>query len=57
MFICKVICWISVVCFGPSTVNFYLFLNRLDGVKFENGKINVIEKKTGNKSKLNQKKW
>uniref|UniRef100_A0A452UV54 Inhibitor of Bruton tyrosine kinase n=1 Tax=Ursus maritimus TaxID=29073 RepID=A0A452UV54_URSMA len=30
--------------------------SRLDGVKFENGKINVIEKKTGNKSKLNQKK-
>ncbi|XP_022359722.1 inhibitor of Bruton tyrosine kinase isoform X3 [Enhydra lutris kenyoni] len=30
--------------------------SRLDGVKFENGKINVIEKKPGNKSKLNQKK-
>ncbi|XP_030171755.1 inhibitor of Bruton tyrosine kinase isoform X3 [Lynx canadensis] len=30
--------------------------SRLDGVRFENGKINVIEKKTGNKSKLNQKK-
>uniref|UniRef100_A0A452S960 Inhibitor of Bruton tyrosine kinase n=1 Tax=Ursus americanus TaxID=9643 RepID=A0A452S960_URSAM len=30
--------------------------SRYDGVKFENGKINVIEKKTGNKSKLNQKK-
>ncbi|XP_059256965.1 inhibitor of Bruton tyrosine kinase isoform X3 [Mustela nigripes] len=30
--------------------------SRLDGVKFENGKINVIEKKPGNKLKLNQKK-
>ncbi|XP_077911173.1 inhibitor of Bruton tyrosine kinase isoform X3 [Halichoerus grypus] len=30
--------------------------SRLDGVKFENGKINVIEKKPGTKSKLNQKK-
>ncbi|XP_029799496.1 inhibitor of Bruton tyrosine kinase isoform X3 [Suricata suricatta] len=30
--------------------------SRLDGVRFENGKINVIEKKTSNKSKLNQKK-
>ncbi|XP_030895380.1 inhibitor of Bruton tyrosine kinase [Leptonychotes weddellii] len=30
--------------------------SRLDGVKFENGKINVIEKKSGTKSKLNQKK-
>lgn len=30
--------------------------SRLDGVRFENGKINVIEKKTDNKSKLNQKK-
>ncbi|XP_027963891.1 inhibitor of Bruton tyrosine kinase isoform X3 [Eumetopias jubatus] len=30
--------------------------SRLDGVKFENGKINVIEKKPGIKSKLNQKK-
>ncbi|XP_077606385.1 inhibitor of Bruton tyrosine kinase isoform X3 [Crocuta crocuta] len=30
--------------------------SRLDGVRFENGKINVIEKKTSNRSKLNQKK-
>ncbi|XP_060061411.1 inhibitor of Bruton tyrosine kinase isoform X1 [Erinaceus europaeus] len=30
--------------------------SRLDGVKFENEKINVIVKKTGNKLKLNQKK-
>ncbi|XP_045861265.1 inhibitor of Bruton tyrosine kinase isoform X3 [Meles meles] len=30
--------------------------SRLDGVRFENGKINVIEKKPGNKLKLNQKK-
>ncbi|KAM6995634.1 inhibitor of Bruton tyrosine kinase [Tautogolabrus adspersus] len=29
---------------------------RLDGVKFENGKINVIKKKTGNKPKFYQKK-
>ncbi|XP_071390852.1 inhibitor of Bruton tyrosine kinase isoform X1 [Centroberyx affinis] len=29
---------------------------RLDGVKYENGKINVIHKKTGNKPKFNQKK-
>ncbi|XP_015455910.1 inhibitor of Bruton tyrosine kinase isoform X2 [Pteropus alecto] len=30
--------------------------SRLDGVRFENEKINVIDKKTGNKPKLNQKK-
>nr|XP_004660449.2 inhibitor of Bruton tyrosine kinase isoform X1 [Jaculus jaculus] len=30
--------------------------SRLDGVRFENEKINVIAKKTGNKLKLNQKK-
>uniref|UniRef100_A0A8I5NX86 Inhibitor of Bruton tyrosine kinase n=1 Tax=Papio anubis TaxID=9555 RepID=A0A8I5NX86_PAPAN len=30
--------------------------SRLDGVKFENEKINVIAKKTGNKLKLSQKK-
>eukprot|EP00064_Thunnus_orientalis_P002646 superscaffoldBa00000200_g2653 len=29
---------------------------RLDGVKYESGKINVIHKKTGNKLKFNQKK-
>ncbi|XP_037532373.1 inhibitor of Bruton tyrosine kinase [Nematolebias whitei] len=29
---------------------------RLDGVKYENGKINVIQKKTGNKPKFFQKK-
>uniref|UniRef100_A0A667XXU6 Inhibitor of Bruton tyrosine kinase n=1 Tax=Myripristis murdjan TaxID=586833 RepID=A0A667XXU6_9TELE len=29
---------------------------RLDGVKYENGKINVIHKKTGTKPKFNQKK-
>ncbi|XP_034729824.1 inhibitor of Bruton tyrosine kinase [Etheostoma cragini] len=29
---------------------------RLDGVKYENGKISVINKKTGNKPKFNQKK-
>ncbi|XP_006143411.1 LOW QUALITY PROTEIN: inhibitor of Bruton tyrosine kinase [Tupaia chinensis] len=30
--------------------------SRLDGVRFENERINVIAKKTGNKPKLNQKK-
>uniref|UniRef100_A0A8C5AV41 Inhibitor of Bruton tyrosine kinase n=1 Tax=Gadus morhua TaxID=8049 RepID=A0A8C5AV41_GADMO len=30
---------------------------RLDGVKYENGRINVVHKKTGNKLKFNQKKW
>ena len=30
---------------------------RLDGVKYENGKINVVHKKTGNKPKFNQRKW
>uniref|UniRef100_A0A8C5C5Q9 Inhibitor of Bruton tyrosine kinase n=1 Tax=Gadus morhua TaxID=8049 RepID=A0A8C5C5Q9_GADMO len=36
-----------------------LFLHgscRLDGVKYENGRINVVHKKTGNKLKFNQKK-
>lgn len=32
-------------------------MTRLDGVKFENGKISVAQKKTGNKLRLNQKKW
>ncbi|XP_058422696.1 inhibitor of Bruton tyrosine kinase isoform X5 [Diceros bicornis minor] len=30
--------------------------SRLDGVRFENEKINIIDKKSGNKPKLNQKK-
>jgi len=34
-----------------------LFLDRLDGVKYESGKINVINKKTGHKPKFYQKKW
>ncbi|XP_076827712.1 inhibitor of Bruton tyrosine kinase [Brachyhypopomus gauderio] len=29
---------------------------RLDGVKYENGKINVVQKKTGSKPRFNQKK-
>ncbi|MBZ3883895.1 Inhibitor of Bruton tyrosine kinase [Sciurus carolinensis] len=37
--------------FGLSNLS-----SRLDGVRFENEKINVIAKKTGNKLKLNQKK-
>lgn len=37
--------------FGFSTLS-----SRLDGVRFENEKINVIDKKTGNKPKLNQEK-
>ncbi|XP_028903554.1 inhibitor of Bruton tyrosine kinase [Ornithorhynchus anatinus] len=37
--------------FGFSNLN-----GRLDGVKFENEKINVISRKTGNKLKLNPKK-
>lgn len=37
--------------FGFSTLS-----SRLDGVRFENEKINVIDKKTGNKPKLNQGK-
>uniref|UniRef100_A0A8C4E2S7 Inhibitor of Bruton agammaglobulinemia tyrosine kinase n=1 Tax=Dicentrarchus labrax TaxID=13489 RepID=A0A8C4E2S7_DICLA len=36
--------------------NLSLFLDRLDGVKYESGKINVINKKTGNKPKFYQKK-
>lgn len=38
-------------------IHFFLFLHRLDGVKYENGKINVTNKKTGNKPKFYQKKW
>lgn len=34
-----------------------LFCGRLDGVKYENGKINVVNRKSGNKPKFNQKKW
>ncbi|KAG7250843.1 hypothetical protein CRUP_015101, partial [Coryphaenoides rupestris] len=30
---------------------------RLDGVKYENGRINAVNKKTGNKPKFSQKKW
>ncbi|XP_075270574.1 inhibitor of Bruton tyrosine kinase isoform X2 [Opisthocomus hoazin] len=37
--------------FGLSNLS-----GRLDGVKLENGKINVVNKKNGNKPKLNQKK-
>lgn len=37
--------------------NFTLFFGRLDGVKYENGKINVVNRKTGNKPKFSQKKW
>ncbi|XP_045699381.1 inhibitor of Bruton tyrosine kinase [Phyllostomus hastatus] len=37
--------------FGFSTLS-----SRLDGVRFENEKINIIDKKTGNKPKLNQGK-
>ena len=29
----------------------------LDGVKYEHGKINVVNKKTGSKPKFYQKKW
>ncbi|NXW02092.1 IBTK kinase, partial [Fregetta grallaria] len=37
--------------FGLSNLS-----GRLDGVRLENGKINVVNKKNGNKPKLNQKK-
>nr|XP_006115955.1 inhibitor of Bruton tyrosine kinase isoform X1 [Pelodiscus sinensis] len=37
--------------FGLSNLS-----ERLDGVKLENGKINVVNKKNGNKPKLNQRK-
>lgn len=37
--------------FGLSNLS-----SRLDGVRYENEKINVIAKKTGNKLKLSQKK-
>uniref|UniRef100_A0A2K5JLI8 BTB domain-containing protein n=1 Tax=Colobus angolensis palliatus TaxID=336983 RepID=A0A2K5JLI8_COLAP len=44
----------------PSGCNFAILQSdpktRLDGVRFENEKINVIAKKTGNKLKLSQKK-
>lgn len=32
-------------------------IGRLDGVKFDCGKISVINSKTGNKHKFYQKKW
>lgn len=49
------------VCFGRgiyiyTNCQFLSILHRLDGVRFENEKINVIDKRTGNKPKLNQKK-
>lgn len=34
-----------------------LFFGRLDGVKYENGKINVVNRKSGSKPKFYQKKW
>lgn len=34
-----------------------LMICRLDGVRLENGKINVVNRKNGNKLKFNQKKW
>lgn len=37
--------------------NHTLFLGRLDGVKYENGKINVVNRKSGSKPKFYQKKW
>uniref|UniRef100_A0A8C9MMW7 Inhibitor of Bruton tyrosine kinase n=1 Tax=Serinus canaria TaxID=9135 RepID=A0A8C9MMW7_SERCA len=44
----------------PSGSNFAVLQSdpktRLDGVSLENGKINVVNKKNGNKPKLNQKK-
>ncbi|XP_058422699.1 inhibitor of Bruton tyrosine kinase isoform X8 [Diceros bicornis minor] len=44
----------------PSGCNFAILQSdpktRLDGVRFENEKINIIDKKSGNKPKLNQKK-
>uniref|UniRef100_A0A8C3U0G5 Inhibitor of Bruton tyrosine kinase n=1 Tax=Catharus ustulatus TaxID=91951 RepID=A0A8C3U0G5_CATUS len=44
----------------PSGCNFAVLQSdpktRLDGVRLENGKINVVNKKNGNKPKLNQKK-
>uniref|UniRef100_H0WAX0 Inhibitor of Bruton tyrosine kinase n=1 Tax=Cavia porcellus TaxID=10141 RepID=H0WAX0_CAVPO len=41
---------ISAIC------SFLSFLDRLDGVRFENEKINVVARKTGSKLKLSQKK-
>lgn len=38
-------------------VNHALLLCRLDGVKYENGKINVVNRKSGTKPKFYQKKW
>lgn len=35
---------------------FFLLMPRLDGVKYENGKINVVQKKTSNKPRFYQKK-
>lgn len=44
--------------FKLSYSNSSLFFSfRLDGVKYENGKIVVTHKKTGNKPKFSQKKW
>uniref|UniRef100_A0A8C3KCX4 Inhibitor of Bruton tyrosine kinase n=1 Tax=Calidris pygmaea TaxID=425635 RepID=A0A8C3KCX4_9CHAR len=44
----------------PNGCNFAVLQSdpktRLDGVRLENGKINVVNKKNGNKPKLNQKK-
>lgn len=34
-----------------------LFFGRLDGVKYENGKISVANRKSGSKPKFYQKKW
>lgn len=34
-----------------------LFLDRLDAVKYESGKIKITKKKTANKPKFYQKKW
>lgn len=39
-----------------SSLMLSLVLNRLDGVKYESGKIYVTKKKTGNKPKFYQKK-
>lgn len=38
-------------------INPTLLFGRLDGVKYENGKINVVNRKSGNKPKFYQKKW
>lgn len=65
MFRCKLICWsFVVICllvlvgeYIHQLLIFFSLLDRLDGVRFENEEINVIAKNTGNKQKLNQKKW